>query len=84
MDQYLARKVEDQESIYYLCAETFETASRSPHLEIFKDKGVEVLLMFARIDEWLMSSLSEFEGVPFVDVMRGDVTLPGESKSEDD
>ena len=81
---YLERKKEDQESIYYICAETYETASRSPHLEIFKDKGVEVLLMFDRIDEWLMSSLSEFEGVPFVDVMRGDVKLPGESKSEED
>ena len=81
---YIERKKEDQESIYYICAETYETASRSPHLEIFKDKGVEVLLMFDRIDEWLMSSLSEFEGVPFVDVMRGDVTLPGESKSEED
>jgi molecular chaperone HtpG len=81
---YIERKKEDQESIYYICAETYETASRSPHLEIFKDKGVEVLLMFDRIDEWLMSSLSEFEGAPFVDVMRGDVTLPGESKSEDD
>lgn len=81
---YVERKKEDQESIYYICAETYETASRSPHLEIFKDKGVEVLLMFDRIDEWLMSSLSEFEGVPFVDVMRGDVRLPGESKSEED
>ena len=81
---YMERKKEDQESIYYICAETYETASRSPHLEIFKDKGVEVLLMFDRIDEWLMSSLSEFEGVPFVDVMRGDVKLPGESKSEED
>jgi molecular chaperone HtpG len=81
---YMERKKEDQESIYYICAETYETASRSPHLEIFKDKDVEVLLMFDRIDEWLMSSLSEFDGVPFVDVMRGDVTLPGESKSEDD
>ena len=81
---YMERKKEDQESIYYICAETYETASRSPHLEIFKDRDVEVLLMFDRIDEWLMSSLSEFDGVPFVDVMRGDVTLPGESKSEDD
>ena len=81
---YMERKKEDQESIYYICAETYETASRSPHLEIFKDKGVEVLLMFDRIDEWLMSSLSEFEGVPFVDVMRGDVKLPGESKAEED
>jgi molecular chaperone HtpG len=84
LEDYIARKKEDQESIYYICAETYETASNSPHLEIFKDQGVEVLLMFDRIDEWLMSSLSEYEGVPFVDVMRGDVTLPGESKSEDD
>ena len=81
---YMGRKKEYQECIYYICAETYETASRSPHLEIFKDKGVEVLLMFDRIDEWLMSSLSEFEGVRFVDVMRGDVKLPGEPKSEED
>lgn len=84
LGEYLERKKEGQESIYYICAETFETASRSPHLEIFKDKGVEVLLMFDRIDEWLMGSLSEYEGVPFVDVMRGDVTLPGETKADDD
>jgi molecular chaperone HtpG len=84
LEDYLARKKEDQESIYYICAETYETASRSPHLEIFKDKGVEVLVMFDRIDEWLMSSLTEYEGVPFVDVMRGDVALPGESKADED
>ena len=84
LEDYLGRKTDDQESVYYICAETYETASRSPHLEIFKDKGVEVLLMFDRIDEWLMSSLTEFEGVPFVDVMRGDVTLPGETKVEQD
>ena len=81
---YLGRKTSDQETIYYICAETFETANRSPHLEVFRDKGVEVLLMFDRIDEWLMSMLTEHEGMPFVDVMRGDVKLPGEkSKSED-
>ena len=84
LDQYLERKVEDQESIYYLCAETFETASRSPHLEIFKERGVEVIVLFDRIDEWLMSMLTEFEGTPFVDVMRGDVTLPGEAKADED
>jgi len=83
LDQYLERKVEDQESIYYLCAETYETASRSPHLEIFKDRGVEVIVLFDRIDEWLMSMLTEYEGKPFVDVMRGDVTLPGEAKADD-
>ena len=84
LDQYLARKVEDQESIYYLCAETYETASRSPHLEIFKERGVEVVILFDRIDEWLMSMLTDYEGTPFVDVMRGDVTLPGEAKADDD
>lgn len=84
LDQYLERKAEDQESIYYLCAETYETASRSPHLEIFKERGVEVVLLYDRIDEWLMSMLTDFDGTPFVDVMRGDVTLPGEAKAEDD
>ena len=84
LDQYRERKVEDQESIYYLCAETYETASRSPHLEIFKERGVEVVLLYDRIDEWLMSMLTDFDGTPFVDVMRGDVTLPGEAKAEDD
>ena len=83
LNQYLERKVEDQESIYYLCAETFETASRSPHLEIFKERGVEVIILFDRIDEWLMSMLTEYEGTSFVDVMRGDVTLPGDAKDED-
>ena len=84
LDAYLERKVDAQESIYYLCAETFETASRSPHLEIFKERGVEVIVLFDRIDEWLMSMLTEYEGVQFVDVMRGDVTLPGEAKEDDD
>jgi molecular chaperone HtpG len=84
LDQYLARKVEDQDSIYYLCAETYETASRSPHLEIFKERGVEVVILFDRIDEWLMSMLTDYEGTPFVDVMRGDVTLPGEANADDD
>ena len=80
---YVARKAENQESIYYICAETYETASRSPHLEVFKEQDVEVLLMFDRIDEWLMSMLTEFEGLKFVDVMRGDVDLPGEQQAQD-
>jgi molecular chaperone HtpG len=84
LDTYLERKAEDQDAIYYICGETFETASRSPHLEVFKDRDVEVLLMFDRIDEWLMSMLTEYSGVQFIDVMRGDVKLPGESKADDD
>jgi molecular chaperone HtpG len=83
LDQYLERKVEGQDTIYYICAEAYETASRSPHLEIFKERGVEVLVLFDRIDEWLMSSLTDYEGTRFVDVMRGDVTLPGEDAAKD-
>ena len=83
LEQYLERKVEGQDTIYYICAEAYETASRSPHLEIFKERGVEVLVLFDRIDEWLMSSLTEYEGTKFVDVMRGDVTLPGEEAAKD-
>ncbi|MDG1134908.1 MAG: molecular chaperone HtpG [Pseudomonadales bacterium] len=83
LDQYLERKVEGQDTIYYICAEAYETASRSPHLEIFKERGVEVLVLFDRIDEWLMSSLTDYEGTKFVDVMRGDVTLPGEDAAKD-
>jgi len=79
LEDYLARKADDQQAIYYICAETYETASRSPHLEVFKDRDVEVLLMFDRIDEWLMSMLTQYNDIPFVDVMRDDVKLPGES-----
>ena len=82
--QYLERKIEEQQDIYYICAETFGAASQSPHLEVFKDRGIEVLLMFDRIDEWLMNSLTEFEKSKFVDVMRGDIVLPGEAKAEDE
>ncbi|XOV81861.1 MAG: molecular chaperone HtpG [bacterium] len=84
LDTYLERKSEDQDVIYYICSETYETASRSPHLEMFKDRDIEVLLMFDRIDEWLMSSLNQYGDVQFVDVMRGDVTLPGENKDADE
>jgi molecular chaperone HtpG len=84
LEQYLERKVEGQDTIYYICAEAYETASRSPHLEIFKERGVEVLILFDRIDEWLMSSLTEYEDTKFVDVMRGDVSLPGDETTKDD
>ena len=84
LSQYLERKVEKQEDIYYICAETFAAASQSPHLEVFKDRDIEVLLMCDRIDEWLMNSLTEFEEAKFVDVMRGDIVLPGEVKAEED
>ncbi len=84
LDDYLGRMNDEQDKIYYICAETFETANKSPHMEVFRDRDVEVLMLFDRIDEWLMSMVTEFEGKQFVDVMRGDVTLPGEDEKASD
>ena len=70
LQDYLARKAEDQEAIYYICAETYETASRSPHLEVFRDQDVEVLLLFDRIDEWLEQGYYTFRD-GFIRLHRG-------------
>jgi len=83
LDDYLGRMVEGQDQIYYLVADTLETAANSPHLEVFKDRGIEVLLLHDRIDEWLMANLSEYQDKRFQDVTRSDLTLPGESKAEE-
>lgn len=83
LDNYVERMVEGQDKIYYLVAESFENAKSSPHLEIFRKKGVEVVLLFDRVDEWMMSSLQEFDGKAFVDIMRGDLALPGEDAAAD-
>ena len=80
---YLARAKEGQDKIYYLTGETFAQIKNSPHLEVFRKKGIEVLLLTDRIDEWLMSYLTEFDGKQFVDVARGDLDL-GELDSEED
>jgi molecular chaperone HtpG len=72
---YVSRMKPEQEKIYYVVAETPGSARNSPHLEIFKKKGVEVLLLSDRIDEWLMSHLHEFEGKSFQDVARGSLDL---------
>jgi molecular chaperone HtpG len=72
---YVSRMKPEQEKIYYVVAETPGSARNSPHLEIFKKKGVEVLLLSDRIDEWLMSHLQEFEGKSFQDVARGSLDL---------
>lgn len=84
LDAYLERMVEGQDKIYYLIADSHENAKSSPHLEVFKQRGIEVLVMFDRIDEWLMSSLSEYSGKNFQDVMRGDLELPGDDASSED
>ena len=80
---YLARAKEGQDKIYYLTGETYAQVKNSPHLEVFRKKGIEVLLLTDRIDEWLMSYLSEFDGKNFVDVARGDLDL-GKLDSEED
>ena len=80
---YLARVKEGQDKVYYLSGESYAQVKNSPHLEVFRKKGIEVLLLTDRIDEWLMSYLTDFDGKGFVDVARGDLDL-GKLDSEED
>ncbi|WP_319783932.1 molecular chaperone HtpG [Oceanisphaera sp. IT1-181] len=72
---YVARMPEGQDKIYYITADSFAAANHSPHLEIFRKKGIEVLLMWERVDEWLMSHLNEFDGKQFESVTKGELDL---------
>ncbi|NVJ50781.1 MAG: molecular chaperone HtpG [Gammaproteobacteria bacterium] len=72
---YIERMNDAQDKIYYITAESFDTAKNSPHLEVFRKKGIEVLLLSDRIDEWAMSHLNEFDGKPLVSVTQGDLDL---------
>jgi molecular chaperone HtpG len=81
--EYLARAKEGQDKIYFLSGESYAQVKNSPHLEVFRKKGIEVLLLTDRIDEWLMSYLTDFDGKGFVDVARGDLDL-GKLDSEED
>lgn len=80
---YVTRMKEGQEKIYYIVADSYNAAKNSPHLEVFRKKGVEVLLMSERVDEWLMSHLNEFDGKQMVSVTRGALDL-GELEDEAD
>lgn len=80
---YVSRMKEGQDKIYYLTGEGYAQIKDSPHLEVFRKKGIEVLLMTDRIDEWLMGYLTEFDGKNFVDVARGDLDL-GKLDSEEE
>ena len=82
LDAYLERAQESQDKIYYLTAENYLTASRSPHLEVFRKKGLEVLLLTDRVDEWMISHLSEFKGKTFEDITKGDLALDETDKAE--
>ncbi|MHB1512003.1 MAG: molecular chaperone HtpG [Acidiferrobacter sp.] len=80
---YIGRMVEGQDNIYYVTGESLAAARRSPHLEIFRRKGIEVLLLTDRIDEWLVSHLAEFEGKALRSVAKGDLDLKGVGNGED-
>lgn len=75
LEDYIARMPEKQKNIYYLTAGTYEAAANSPYLEALKKKGVEVLLLSDRVDEWLMGNVREFEGKPFVSATASDLKL---------
>ncbi|MHB1427095.1 MAG: molecular chaperone HtpG [Rhodocyclaceae bacterium] len=72
---YIGRMKPEQDKIYYVTAETFNAAKNSPHLEIFRKKGIEVLLLSDRVDEWVVSHLTEFEGKELVSVAKGGLNL---------
>ena len=72
---YIERMKEGQEKIYYVTADTLKAARSSPHLEIFRKKGIEVLLLSDRVDEWLVANLTEFEGKPLQSVAKGSLDL---------
>ncbi len=75
LDDYIARMKVGQDKIYYITADSYQAARNSPHLEIFRDKGIEVLLMHDRVDEWMMSYLNEYAGKSFVSIAKGDLDL---------
>ncbi|MCF6212110.1 MAG: molecular chaperone HtpG [Gammaproteobacteria bacterium] len=80
---YVERMQEAQEAIYYITADSFAAAKNSPHLEIFRKKGIEVLLLADRVDEWLVSSLTEFDGKSLKSVTQGELDL-GELEDEEE
>ncbi|HGO5856893.1 TPA: molecular chaperone HtpG [Mannheimia haemolytica] len=72
---YIARMKEGQKAIYFLTADSYQAAKNSPHLELFHKKGIEVLLLSDRIDEWLVSHLTEFDGKPLQSITKSDLDL---------
>ena len=83
LEDYVSRMKEGQEKIYYIAAESYNTARNSPHLEVFRKKGIEVLLLSDRVDEWFVSHLMEFDGKSLQDVTRGELDL-GKLDSEEE
>jgi molecular chaperone HtpG len=82
LSTYVERMAEGQEAIYYITADNYRAANHSPHLEVFRKKGIEVLLMSDRVDEWMMAYFTEFDGKPFKSVAKGDIDLTALGKTE--
>ncbi len=83
LDDYVSRMKDGQKAIYYITADSFAAAKHSPHLEVFRKKGLEVLLLSDRVDEFLMSSLPEYDGKPLQSVARGELDL-GDLEDEEE
>ena len=79
---YIERMPEGQDAIYYITAENHQAASNSPHLEVFRKKDIEVLLMSDRVDEWMMAYFTEFDGKAFKSVAKGDIDLGAFGKDD--
>ncbi len=75
LEDYIGRMKDGQDSIYYITADSFAAAKNSPHLQIFRRKGIEVLLLFDRVDEWLVSHLTEFDGRKLASIAKGELNL---------
>jgi len=83
LTEYISRMKDGQNKIYYITADSFASAKNSPHLEIFRTKDIEVLLLWDRVDEWMMSYLTEFDGKSFESVAKGDLDLGDLEDKED-
>ena len=75
LEDYVARMQKGQDRIYYVCADSHKAALASPHLEVFRKRGIEVLLLSDRVDDWVMTSLQTFDGKQLADITRGDLGL---------
>ncbi len=83
LDDYISRMKEGQDKLYYITGDSYAAVKNSPHLELFKKKGIEVILMHDRVDEWMMSYLTEFDGKSFVNIAKGELDLGDLEDKED-
>ena len=83
LDDYISRMKEGQDKLYYITGDSYAAVKNSPHLELFKKKGIEVILMHDRVDEWMMSYLNEYDGKSFVNIAKGELDLGDLEDKED-